>query len=382
MRAATSLSWLTVTIVAISGLTPTLEGGVEPTQRSSPPIAETRVMPAAGSALAASNDAVFAIAADGRQILTRPADLSGPWRVLQVEGQFSRLRGLAINGRDLFASDSGDEAVYHIELATGRRTTLFEEGPLRNPGSLAVARDVFVTDDLTFKLYRIRNGQVREIALEKDKNVGKDKPLSARGLRRRSVRFFTRRSDLRVPRSRARRSRAVPVASADFRRHLSRETFTGTAGLHASEAGVPGHRPAIRHRNLERCRLCRRQQAAERLRVQPSRSAAGQAGAWPGLEASNSQQPHGQRRGLYILHGNELQRWPRLIPAEVHLRLVSVSESMSRVYEYLRERDILPVKRVAVRTEHRIHAQTESRHPRRLPGNPRSLAVSAESWRV
>jgi subtilisin family serine protease len=49
---------------------------------------------------------------------------------------------------------------------------------------------------------------------------------------------------------------------------------------------------------------------------------------------------------LYILSGNELQRWPRLVPAEVHLRLASVSESMSRVYEYLGERDILPVRRV------------------------------------
>ena len=346
MRAATSLSWLTVSIVAIGGLTPTLEGGVQPTQRSSPPISETRVMPAAGSALAASNDAVFAIAADGRHILTRPVDLSGPWRVLPVEGQFSRLRGLAINGRGLVASDGGDEAVYHIDLSTGRRTTLFEEGPLRNPGSLAVARDVFVADELTFKLYRIRNGQVREIALEKDKNVGKDKPLSLAAY---GDDLFVSSPDGLISEFRG-LGRADPAQSqspqqtsgAIYREKRSLEPLVFTLQKRAfpdidqpSDIAIwKGVVYVVDSKLQSVFAFSRHDQRPVRLARGPVTKP-----VIPSSLAVND-------TALYILHGNELQRWPRLIPAEVHLRLASVSESMSRVYEYLRERDILPVRKV------------------------------------
>ncbi len=353
MRPLTSLHLLVVGLVASGAMTSDLEGRLQTMQ------------PKAGSPLAVSRDAVFAIGSDEKQIVTRPADLSGPWRPVQAQGGFSRVRGLAVSGQGLFVSDSADEAVYRVDLTTGQRITLFSEGPLRNPGSLAVARDVFVADDLTFKIYRIRGGQAHEIAMDKEMRTGRPLSLAAYG-----DDLFVSSPDGVISELRGvgRANLDVPQQSAtqSYREKRSMEPLTFTVQKRAfpdiaSPADIAIWKGVVYVIDDKLQNVF----AFSRHDQRPVRLARGPASKpiVPGSIGIND-------TALYVMHGTELQRWPRLIPAEVHLRAAELSESMSRVYEYLRERDILPVRKVPF--EQSV-AGTLKRHRVILAGYPTSL---------
>ena len=301
-----------------------------------------------GSPLIATADTVFGIAKDQRHVVTRPADLSAPWRVLDVDLPFDRVSGLTVSGNNLFVTDSSDKAVYQVDLATRRRSTVFEEGRLKEPGSVAVARDVFVADDATGKLYRIRDGRIREIALDTD--IGKARPLSLaasgddllvsspdglilelRGLGRsdpdkelspkQSVQYSTSLKSTMEPILFAVQKRAFPEI---------REPAQVTIWKGVVYVIDRGHRSVFA--------FSRYDQDPRPIRLAHNGRIPG---ASPNSMAVND-------RALYVLHGDELERWPRLIPAEVHLRLTSRSEAMARVYGYLQERNILPVRQVTL----------------------------------
>src|SRR5438105_26528 len=69
-----------------------------------------------GSPLAVDDERVFAVAADGRTIVTCPADLSTPWTPVATDRPFELIGGLALVGRSLIVSDRASRGVYAVEL--------------------------------------------------------------------------------------------------------------------------------------------------------------------------------------------------------------------------------------------------------------------------
>lgn len=372
MCAAFSLRWLTVGIVSFIGSVVGLDGQPAPVRQPSRPSLQLSgapsQMPMIGSALAVTPDSVYAIAQDQRRVIVRPADLSEPWRALDFAGAFTRVGGLAAQPGGLFVTDSADGAVYRIDLRTRERAAIYRDGPLRSPGSIAVARDVFVADDSTFKLYRIRDDQAREIAL--DKEVGKDRPLSLAGS---GDDLLVSSPDGLISEFRG-LGRADPEQSQSPRQQSSQiyrdkrslEPLVFTLQRRAFPdieqptdiamwKGVvyivdAGHKSVF---------------AFSRHDQRPVRLSRG-----PRARIANPTSLAVNEQALFVLNGNELQRWPRLIPAEVHLRITSVSEAMSLVYDYLRDRNILPVRQV--RLEQNVE-HTLKKNRVILAGYPASL---------
>ena len=122
--------------------------------------------PMRGSPLVASADALFAIADDQRHIVVRPIPASAVWQVFDIAGRpFGRLAGLALSDNGLYVTDRADESVFRVDIKTRERALMYQEGPIRDPGSIAVARDVFVVDDSSGTLYRLRDQTAREVPL-------------------------------------------------------------------------------------------------------------------------------------------------------------------------------------------------------------------------
>src|SRR5205823_792325 len=53
-------------------------------------------------------------------------------------------------------------------------------------------------------------------------------------------------------------------------------------------------------------------------------------------------------RSIFVLNGDSLERWPRLVPAEIHLPSMTLTQSLAAFYGYLYDRHILPVRQVPI----------------------------------
>ena len=301
--------------------------------------------PMANSPLAASNDRVFAIAEGQRHIITRPADLSRPWEVLDV-GDFDAAAGLAVAGNGLYVSDSSDETIQHIDLATLSRTMLYEEGPLADPASIAVAGDVFVSDSFTGRLFRLRDRKLHEVMLDADLGSGRPLSLTAsdddlyvaspdgrilefRGIGRADP------AQVQAPRRQFRQRSSVRTVRYTVQKLIFRTikepsriaVFNGVVyvvdGPNQSLFAFSKHDPGDEPRPV---RLTRRQ---------------GWHAGGPTSVAVNDS-------SIYLMFGSRFERWPRIVPATVNLSLASVSEAMTLVYGYLQRRDFLALQQVAL----------------------------------
>jgi hypothetical protein len=312
-----------------------------------------------GTPLVASADSLFAIANDQRQIIVRSLAIPGNWQVFEVAGPpFGRLAGLALSDDALYLSDRANESVFRVDIKTRARTLVYEEGPLKDPGSVAVARDVFVVDEASGKLYRLRGNAAHEVPLGADRP---SLPLSLTGagddlfiasptgiLELRGIGRFSGES-APSPAQQAPLRKApsfsefvFAVEKRDFPEITKPSRIAIWKGIvyvvdDAYQAvfafGRDDQRPVklVRESSLS---CARTEQFKDTTYC---------------VEFTSSRLSLAVNEGdLFLLAGESLMRSPRPVPVEVVLPPSSVSEAMTDVYAYLQSRRLLATREVAL----------------------------------
>lgn len=311
-----------------------------PVQESQRTNAASALLPIENSPLAAAADALYAIADDKKRLLTRPADLSKGWRLLEGVGEFERLAGLTISGSDLYITDAADESILKLDLKTRKLTTLYKNGPLGNPSSIAVVRDVFVADDSRRKLFRLNGAEMYEVPLSTEITGSGILALAGSG------------DDLLISSSNGSISELLGIGRSDPRAPLTirqnSDPFASTSSSLVFSVARPTARGIKQPVQLSIWKGIVYVVDAEhegifafsrydRRPVRVTRRIG--IGAAPTSIAVNE-------NFLYIMSGRVVQHRPRVVPAQVSLRLVSVSEAMTEIFEYLQRNNITPLQQV------------------------------------
>src|SRR5439155_15224801 len=136
-----------------------------------------------GSPLAVDNERVFAVAADGRTIITCPADFGEPWAPVPTDQPFERISGLALVGRSLIVSDRASRGVYAVDLARGQTTPIHQGAPFQAPGDVATAGSAaFVVDDELGRVFQWdETGEMRALEFRDPTSRGGALDLAADG---------------------------------------------------------------------------------------------------------------------------------------------------------------------------------------------------------
>ena len=277
-------------------------------------------------------------------------DIDGP--------PFGRLAGLALSGDALYVTDRADENVFRVDIKTRNRTLVYEEGPLRDPGSIAVARDVFVVDESTGRLYRLRDNAALEVQLGNDRpslpmsltGAGDDLFIASPAgiLELRGIgRFTPERTPSMAQQAPLRKAPSksefvFAVQKRDFPR--SRNHPASLSGKASSTSwtmrtqavfafGRDDQRPVKLVR--ESSRSCTRAEQSENKTYCVEFTSARLA-----LAVSEND--------LFLLAGDTLTQSRRPVPVEVVLPPSSVSEAITNVYTYLQDRRLLSTREVAL----------------------------------
>jgi subtilisin family serine protease len=316
--------------------------------------------PMPGSPLVASADRLFAIASDQHHILVSPAAVPATWQVFAGgSSTFGRIAGLGLSDNGLYLTDQQEERVFRVDIKTRQLTFVYSgRGPLRSPGSIAVARDVFVVDDSNGKLYRLRDENAQEVPLGSDKLVS---PLSLTGagddlliaspagiLELRGIgRYAGDRAP--NPAQQAPIRKAAPssefvfaVQKRDFPEITKPSRIAIWKGIvyvvddvHQAvfAFGRDDQRPVKLVRESSRSCSKTEQSANKTYCIEFSSSSLALAV---------------NENDLFLLTGDTLTRSPRPVPVEVVLPPSSVSEAMTDVYAYLQEKRLLATREVAL----------------------------------
>ncbi len=222
-----------------------------------------------GSPLVASADALFAIAADQRHIIVSPPAIPANWQVFDRRAPVWPPRRARTVGRRALCDRSCRQNVLawisRCEIA--RLCMKRARSEIRDIG---VARDVFVVDESTGRLYRLRDNAALEVQLGNDRpslpmsltGAGDDLFIASPAgiLELRGIGRFTPE---RTP---------SMAQQAPLRKAPSKSEFV----FAVQKRDFRDHE-TIPHRDLERHRLHRGRCASGRVRIRPGRSATGQA---------------------------------------------------------------------------------------------------------
>jgi hypothetical protein len=320
------------------------------------------IRPAERSPLAATSDAVFAIADQRDRLVTRPADLSRQWQIFEVGGTFHKIAALAVSGNSLYVTDSEDATIFRIDLVTRTRTVVFEKGGLDEPASLAVAQDVFVADNGNGKLFRLHESKLYEVMLGAENSVRRPLSLAANG------------DDLFVASPDGRISELRGIGMSDP--NSAPSVVPELESFPSSGSPLPWSLQKLAYRKVkEPSRI-----AVLKGIVYVLDSSEASVFAFSRYDRRPVMLPRGKSldiptgiaandASLYVMSGRTIERWPRLIPAQVILRLSSVSEAMTLVYSYLQGHNIVPLRQIPL--DKNIETTLTKNHviPGRYPGS-------------
>ena len=117
---------------------------------------------AGDSPLVAQGAALFAVAEDGRTLVTRPLAGSASWLPVALTPAPLSIGGLAADQEALYLADTAGAALYRVAFAgatpSGAATLLHQGAPLRRPRELALARLLLVADDETRDVFGLPPG--------------------------------------------------------------------------------------------------------------------------------------------------------------------------------------------------------------------------------
>jgi hypothetical protein len=316
------------------------------------PAQPTGTQPGPRSPLAATDTAIFSVAADGRTVLARAADLSTSWKAIAtVPGGVG---GLATWSNKLFVTDRGAAAV-HIVGTSGQLQTIHAGPPLRRPADLAFASGLlYVVDPSQGRVFqfdpRVERPEPREIAL--DPRPGPEDAMFLAGASTGvlvSIPALGDIYDVRRPTVvRPTRAEQAPIVKRkDPRFTVQGDGLVDTIQKREfPEISRPGpiatHRGVVYAIDLDTRRIF----AFGRHDARPVRVVQSDARGASNLQATALAVTD---QWLFALSPEgRVVRMPRVVPAEINLRLGSVSEVMAAFYEYQHGRGILPVRDVPV----------------------------------
>ena len=296
---------------------------------------------APGSPLAADDSGVFAVGADRRTILFRVADFSKPWSPLTVGRPIGRIEGLARRGGDLYVVDSERRAVLRVETSTGRVEVVHEGPPLEHPTDIVVANDVYVADGSRVwrlsqsdepRLVPLRANRTREgtiflastensllVSYPDEARIDEYRVSSRPGG---ATKWSTVQRKIDSPLERSDQIDTIQQrAFPEIKRPTRLAFFQGIVYV-VDEDGNPALYAFGRH-DQRPVRLVRN-------------------GTEEGLVSSVAV----TREAMFVVHGSDVYRWRRLVPAEIVLPQSNLSKIMAAIYRYLLDNRILPARPV------------------------------------
>ena len=115
------------------------------------------------SPLATDGTVLFAVAEDGRTLVTQALAAASSWVPVALTPAPQSIGGLAVDQEALYLADTAGATLYRVALARGRPsgvlTVLHRGAPLRRPRELALARLLLVADDETRDVYGLPPGR-------------------------------------------------------------------------------------------------------------------------------------------------------------------------------------------------------------------------------
>lgn len=340
-------------LMLCAGVTTAAGGGLQSIPRRADVAPRRFAGPQAGPAspLAATDDGVYAVTPDEHSVLSRPVDLSAPWRIVAtIPG---RVGGLAMTPRGLFVTDRAAAAIVNVDVETGELRPVHTGAPLKDPSDLAYgAGALYIADSADGRVFRaqLREGRLdlTEIELPSRPAPGGRIFLAAAqnsvfvSIPGNSEIYDITRAYSSEMNAKAsivkRKEQAQSPAGGYLVDTIQKRAFPGIAQpgrialfrgvIYAGDEQTKQLYAFSRH-NPRPVRLVRSDSSgASTLRA----SAVAVTAAW-----------------MFSLDSDgELIRMPRLVPAEINLRLTSVSEAMAAFYQYQYDRGILPVRSVEV----------------------------------
>jgi hypothetical protein len=315
---------------------------------------------AVNSPLAANDSVAFAVAEDGRTLVTRPLG-AGRWRPVTLTPAPRSIGGLALARDTLYIADTEGAALYRLTSsrgstpAEGGTLTLLHQGaPLRRPRELALAGLLLVADDQTRDVHGIpqHGGTLSRIHglsqlskgpvhLAGSEDPGEGHVIVSVGEPTPSL-FEARLAGPEVILRRPLlKERSGPAAADVLPSRDARVT-------HPLPEKVPGHPGPLTLRAGIVYVVDTRDGA---LYAFPRES--GTPVRIVRLEPSGDREGHTARVAVTAQHLLELDAGtrsvverPRLVPAELVLRTESLSETLALWYTYLHRGGLLPTRKV------------------------------------
>jgi subtilisin family serine protease len=297
---------------------------------------------APGSPLLADDSSVFAIAADRQTILVRPADLVKPWEPLPTARRFGHIEGLAREDAALYVLDGEGPSVFRLDRASGAIDLVHQGAPLQHPNDIVVSKDVFVADGS--RLWRLsKSDEPRLVPLRASRSAQGQMFLAATE----NSLLVSYPAEARIDEYRVSGRSGGATKWAAVQRKADPSDLGDVVDT-VQKSAFPEIKHPTRlayHRGIvyvvdasESPALYafgRHDQRAVRL-------------VRNGTDEGAASSVAVTRQSIYVQHGAELQRWPRLVPAQVVLPPSNLSAIMTRIYRYLLENRILPARAVTV----------------------------------
>jgi hypothetical protein len=293
------------------------------------------------SPLATAGTVLFAVAEDGRTLVTRALAGSSPWVPVALAPAPQSIGGLAADREALYLADTAGAALYRVALArgmpSGALTPLHQGAPLRRPRELALARLLLVADDETHDVHGVPPGGGSLSRVERLSRLSPE-PIHLAGSEDPSEGHVL--VSVRGPAPGVLEAR-LAGAEAIFLRPLL-QVQAGAAGRSPQQPGALALRSGI---------VYLADQADGALYAFSRES-----GSAVRIVRTDATGEHQGRSSRVVVTTNEILeldastgtvvRRPRLVPAELVLQTESLSETLALWYTYLHEKGILPTREV------------------------------------
>jgi hypothetical protein len=292
------------------------------------------------SPLVAQGAALFAVAEDGRTLVTRPLAGSASWLPVALTPAPRSIGGLAADEEALYLADTAGASVGRVVLAregpSGTLTVLHQGTPLRRPRELAVARLLLVADDETRDVYGLPPGGGRLTRIQRLSQLSPE-PVHLSGSE------FPSEGHVLV-------SVRGPTPGVLEARLAGTEVII--LRPLAVEAGAGGRAPAQPGPLALRSGIVYLTDLADgSLHAFPRESGR----AVRIVRTGATGEPQGRTARVAVTKDELLEldpptrsvvKRPRLVPAELVLRTESLSETLALWYAYLHDNGILPTREV------------------------------------
>jgi hypothetical protein len=293
------------------------------------------------SPLVTDGTVLFAVAEDGRTLVTQALAGASSWVPVALTPPPRSIGGLAVDQEALYLADTAGAALYRVALArgmpSGTLTVLHQGEPLRRPREIALARTLVVADDETHDVYALPPGggtlsrvpRLSQLSTEPVHLAGSENPYEGHVL------VSVRGTAPTVFEAR------LAGAEVIFLRPLL-PIQVGAGGRSPQQPGALALRSGIVYLvdQPDGALYAFTRESGRPVRV---------------VRTGATGEHQGRTARVVVTKGELLEldagtsavvKRPRLVPAELVLQTESLSETLALWYTYLHEKGILPTREV------------------------------------